>query len=130
MLLLYKNSRDLVPLDCNLFRSLEENLHVKYFDSVRRFKNYLTNLFQQKIQSLYEIVINKLVERCETIVKYNGGQVPDQEMVLQKILRQKVLRQKVLGCTAIKTCRNINLGSDISDISLSKRYTSFKSQHT
>ena len=68
---------DIAPSDFHLFRSLQNSLNGKNFNSVEAVENYLTNFFQEKPSSFYRNGIDKLVERWETIVEKDGDYIID-----------------------------------------------------
>lgn len=70
-------SPDLAPSDFHLFRSLQNDLNGKNFNSMKAVENYLTIFFKEKPHSFYKNGIYKLVERWKTIVENNGDYIID-----------------------------------------------------
>ena len=65
-------SPDLAPFDCHLFRSLQDHLNEKTFDSNEAVKNELIHFFASKNQNFYECGIMKLTERWQKVAEQNG----------------------------------------------------------
>ena len=65
-------SLDLAPSDYYLFRSLQNHLNGKIFDSNEAVKNELIQFFASKNQTLYESGIMKLTERWQKVIEPNG----------------------------------------------------------
>ena len=65
-------SPDLAPSDYHLFRSLENNLNGKTFDSNEDVKNELIQFFASKNQTFYESGIMKLTERWHKVIEQNS----------------------------------------------------------
>lgn len=66
-------SPDIAPSDYHLFRSLQNDLNGKNFDSVEAIKNHITAFFDAKPRDFFKRGIHKLVERWKMIVE-NGGE--------------------------------------------------------
>ena len=63
---------DLAPSDYHLFRSLQNHLNGKTFDSNEAVKNELIQFFASKNQTFYECGIIKLTERWQKVIEQNG----------------------------------------------------------
>ena len=63
---------DLAPSDYNLFRSLQNHLNGKTFDSNVAVKNKLIPFFASKNQTFYKSGIMKLTERSQKVIEQNG----------------------------------------------------------
>ena len=63
--------------DYHLFRSLQNHLNEKTFDSNEAVKNELVQFFASKNQSFYESGIMKLAERWQKIIEQNGQYIID-----------------------------------------------------
>lgn len=70
-------SPDLAPSDYHLFRSLQNDLNSRSFDSDRAIKEHLTEFFGQKEQSFYERGIMQLPQRWAKVIKQNGQYLTD-----------------------------------------------------
>ena len=64
-------SPNLAPSDYHLFRSLENHLNEKTFDSNEAVKNELIQFFASKNQTFYESRIMKLTERWQKVIERN-----------------------------------------------------------
>ena len=64
-------SPDLATSDYNLFRSLQNHLNGKTFDSCETVKNELIQFFASKNQTFYESGIMKLTERWQKVIEQN-----------------------------------------------------------
>lgn len=65
-------SPDIAPSDYHLFRSLQNSLNGKNFDSLDGLKNYLDQFFAEKPGKFWEDGIFKLRERWRKVVEQNG----------------------------------------------------------
>ena len=70
-------SSDLAPPDYYLFRSLENNLTEKTFDSNEAVKNELIQFFASRNQTFYESKIMKLTERWQKAIEQNCQYIID-----------------------------------------------------
>ena len=70
-------SPNLAPSDCHLFRSLQNHLNRKTFDSNEAAKNDLIPFFPFKNETFYESEIMKLTERWQKVIKQNGQYIID-----------------------------------------------------
>jgi len=68
-------SPNLAPSDYHLFRSLQNSLNRKNFDSLEACKNYLGQFIAQKDAKFWENGIMKLSQRWQKVVKQNGTYV-------------------------------------------------------
>ena len=68
---------DLIPSDYHLFRSLQNHLNGKTFDSNGAVKNELIQSFASKNQTLYESGIMKLTERWQKVIQKNDQCIID-----------------------------------------------------
>ena len=68
---------DLAPSDYHLFRSLQNHLNGKTFDSNEVVKNKLIQFFASKNQTFYESGIMKLTERWQQVIEQNGQYIID-----------------------------------------------------
>jgi len=68
-------SPDLAPLDYHLFRSLQNFLNGKNFDSLEACKNHLEQFIAQKDVKFWENEIMKLPQRWQKVVEQNGTYV-------------------------------------------------------
>ena len=68
---------NLAPSDHHLFRSLQNHLNGKTFDSYKAVKNELIQFFASKNQSFYESGIMKLTERWQKVIEQNGQYMID-----------------------------------------------------
>ena len=69
------HSRDNAPLDFHLFRSLQNSLNGKNFNSLEDGKRCLEQFFAQKDKKLWEGGIMKLPEKWQKVVEQNGEYV-------------------------------------------------------
>ena len=65
-------SPDLAPSDYHLFRSLQNHLNAKAFDSNEVFKNDLIQFFVSKNQTFYDNGIMKLTKIWVKAIEQNG----------------------------------------------------------
>ena len=65
-------SPNLVPSDYHLFRSIQNHLNGKIFDSNEAVKKKLIQFFASKNQTFYESGIMKLTERWQKVIEQNG----------------------------------------------------------
>jgi len=70
-------SPDLVPSDFHLFRSLQNSLRGKTFDSDEAVNRHLVQFFADKDRSFYEQGIMKLTERWQKVIEQNGQYIID-----------------------------------------------------
>ena len=70
-------SADLAPSDYYLFRSLQNYLNGKTFDSNEAVKNELIQFFASKNQTFCESGIMKLTERWQKVIEQNGQYITD-----------------------------------------------------
>ena len=70
-------SPNLAPSDYHLFRSLQNHLNGKTFDSNEAVKNELIQFFASKKQTFYESGIMKLTERWQKVIEQNGQYIID-----------------------------------------------------
>ena len=70
-------SSDLAPSDYHFFRSLQNHLNRKTFDSNEAAKNELIQFFASKNQTFYESGIMKLTERWQKVIEQNGQYIID-----------------------------------------------------
>ena len=70
-------SPDLATSDYHLFRSLQNHLNGKTFDSNEAVKNELIQFFASKNQTFYESGIIKLTERWQKVIEKNGQYIID-----------------------------------------------------
>ena len=70
-------SPDFAPSDYHLFRSLQNHLNGKTFDSNEAVKYELIQFFASKNQTFYESGIMKLIERWQNAIKQNGQYMID-----------------------------------------------------
>ena len=70
-------SPDLAPSNYYLFRSLQNYLNGKIFDSNEAVKNELIQFFACKNQTFYESGIMKLTKRCQNVIEQNGQYIID-----------------------------------------------------
>ena len=61
-------SQDIAPLDFHLFRSLQNSLNGKYFNSLEDCKRHLEQFFVQKDKRFWEDGIMKLPEKWQKVV--------------------------------------------------------------
>ena len=71
------HSPDLAPSDYYLFRSLQNHLNEKTFNSNEAVKNELIQFFASWNQSFYESRIMKLIERWQKVIEQNGQYIID-----------------------------------------------------
>ena len=64
-------SPDTAPLDFHLFRSLQNSLNGKHFNSLEDCKRHL-EFFAQKDKKFWEDVIMKLSEKWQKVVEQKG----------------------------------------------------------
>ena len=65
-------SPDVAPSDYHLFRSLQNHLNGKQFDSNEAVKNEFIQFFSSKNQTFYESGIMKLTEIWRKVIEQNG----------------------------------------------------------
>lgn len=70
-------SPDLAPSDYHLFRSLQNHLNEKTFDSDEAIKNELIQFFASKNATFFERGIMMLTERWEKVIEQNGQYIID-----------------------------------------------------
>lgn len=70
-------SPDLAPSDYQLFRSLQNHLNGKRFDSYEACEIEVSQFFSFKSQKFYEEGIMKLPERCQEIIDNNGQHITE-----------------------------------------------------
>ena len=70
-------SHDLAPSGFHLFRSLQNHLNGKTFDSNEAVKNELIQFFDSKNQTFYESGIMKLTKRWKKVIEQNGQYIID-----------------------------------------------------
>ena len=70
-------SFDLAPSDYHLFRSLQNHLNGKTFDSNDAVKNELIQFFASENQNFYESGIMKLTEIWQKVIEQNGQYIID-----------------------------------------------------
>ena len=70
-------SPDLTPSDYHLFRSLQNHLNEKTFDSNDAVKNELIQFFAYKNQTFYESAIMKLTGRWQKVIAQNSQYIID-----------------------------------------------------
>ena len=68
-------SPDIAPLDFHLFRSLQNSLTGKNFNSLEDCKRHLEQFFAQKDKKFWEDGIMKLPEKWQKVVEQNGEYV-------------------------------------------------------
>ena len=68
-------SPDSAPLDFHLFRSLQNSLNGKNFNSLEDCKRHLEQFFAQKDKKLWEDGIMKLPEKWQKVMEQNGEYV-------------------------------------------------------
>ena len=70
-------SLDLAPSDYHLFRSLQNHLNGKTFDSNEAVTNELIQFFASKNQTFYESGIRQLTEIWQKVIEQNGQYIID-----------------------------------------------------
>ncbi|KOC70126.1 Histone-lysine N-methyltransferase SETMAR [Habropoda laboriosa] len=65
-------SPDLAPSDFHLFRSLQNSLNGKNFNSMVEIKNHIEKFFAEKSEKFWKDGIFKLPERWRKVVEQNG----------------------------------------------------------
>ena len=68
---------DLTPYGYHLFRSVQNHLNGKTFDSNEAVKNELIQFFASKNQTFYESRIMKLTEIWQKVIEQNGQYIID-----------------------------------------------------
>ena len=67
--------KDNAPSDYHLFRSLQNHLNGKTFDSDEAVKNELIQFFASKNQTFHGNGIMKLTERWQKVIEQNGQNI-------------------------------------------------------
>jgi histone-lysine N-methyltransferase SETMAR len=70
-------SPDLAPSDYHLFRSLQNLLNNKKFESFEEVNDSILAYFESKPRSFYKAGIEKLVTRWETVIASSGNCITD-----------------------------------------------------
>lgn len=70
-------SPDIAPSDYHLFRSLQNYLNGKNFDSLEALKNGVSSFFESKPRSFYDRGIRMLPERWKKIIENDGEYIID-----------------------------------------------------
>lgn len=76
------HSPDLAPSDYRLFRSLQNHLSGKTFDSDRAAKNELHEFFASKNKGFFERGIFQLTERWQEVIQQSGQYIINKCLLL------------------------------------------------
>ena len=68
-------SPDIAPSDFHLFRSLQNSLNGKNFNSLEDCKRHLEQFFAQKYKKFWEDGIMRLPEKWQKVMEQKGGYV-------------------------------------------------------
>jgi histone-lysine N-methyltransferase SETMAR len=70
-------SPDLAPSDYHLFRSFQNHLNNKKFESFEEVNGAILAYFESKPRSFFKAGIEKLVTRWETVIASSGNYIID-----------------------------------------------------